>query len=280
MAVFSSLSLAGGAFSGYYYFVEIPADTHTDSSCLPIFLSGGEEAVLLIHGYTDATDQLRYIAERLWERGYTVSVPRLPGHGTCGEDFLRTSWKDWLRRAYDDFFDLRCRYETVHILGVSLGGLLALILAGVFQTKASGFRPAKLILAAPAILTKSRSLKFVRLLRFFITKRLRKNFSFSGPASYSYIAREYWRWNWPGPAVSILRLVRMARKSLPKIQSPVLVIVSEKDGTVPVEAADFLEQKMTAARVSRFVLKESNHIVLDGCEREKAAGEIIRWLRE
>ncbi|MDR1626988.1 MAG: alpha/beta fold hydrolase [Spirochaetia bacterium] len=260
--------------------MKIPAGAHTDSSCLPIFLSGGEEAILLIHGYTDATDQLRYIAERLWERGYTVSVPRLPGHGTCGGDFLGTSWKDWLRRACDDFFDLRCRYETVHILGASMGGLLALVLAGRFQTGASGFRPAKLVLAAPAILTKSRSLKFVRLLRLFAQKTPRKNFTFSGPAQYAYIGREYWRWNWPGPAASILRLKSMARKILPHIQSPTLVIVSQKDGTVPVGAADFLEREMKSARVSRLVLQESSHLVLDGCEREKAANEIIRWLQE
>ncbi|MDR1933748.1 MAG: alpha/beta fold hydrolase [Spirochaetales bacterium] len=250
-----------------------PAGTHTDSSGLPVFLSGGDEAFLLIHGFTDISDQLRYMAERLWERGYTVSVPRLPGHGTCAEDFLRSSWKDWLRRASDEFFDLRCRYEKVHLLGVSMGGLLAIILAGRFQT-------GKLVLAAPAIVSNSRSLRFARFLRFFVKKTPRKRYTFSGPLEYSFVYREYWRWNWPGPVSGILRLQRMARKLLPSVKAAAFVIVSEKDGTVPVEAADFIEKRIGTGRISRLVLKESGHMVLDGCEREKAADAILRWLEQ
>ncbi|MDR3200325.1 MAG: alpha/beta fold hydrolase [Spirochaetales bacterium] len=251
----------------------IPAAAHTDSSSLPIFLSGGDEAFLLIHGFTDVSDQLRYMAERLWERGYTVSVPRLPGHGTCGEDFLQTSWKDWLRRAADEFFDLRCRYETVHLLGVSMGGLIAIILASRFQT-------GKLVLAAPAIVTSSRSLWFSRFLRLFVKKSLRKNYSFSGLLEHSFVSREYWRWNWPGPVSGIPRLKKMARKLLPSVKAETFVIVSEKDGTVPIEAADFIEKRIGTRRISRLVLKESGHIVLDGHEREKAADAVLRWLSD
>ncbi|MCL1818144.1 MAG: alpha/beta fold hydrolase [Spirochaetaceae bacterium] len=251
---------------------KIPPATHTDSSCLPIFLSGGERAFLVIQGYTDATDQLRYVAERLWERGYTVSVPRLPGNGTCGEDFLRTSWKDWLRRVTDEYFDLRSRYDAVHVLGVSLGGLLAILLAGSFPVE-------KLILAAPAIVSSSRGLRFARLLRLFAKKTLRKNYTFTGPPGYAYISREYWRWNWPGPAVSILKLQRLAKKALPRVRADILVIVSEKDGTVPPKAADIIE-KRAAGRVSRHLLRESGHIIFDGSEKEKAADALIGWLEE
>jgi carboxylesterase len=250
-----------------------PPGTHTDSSSLPIFLPGGEEAFLLVQGYTDATSQLRYIAERLWERGYSVSVPRIPGNGTCGEDFLTTSWKDWLRRVTDEFFDLRCRYDRVHLLGVSLGGLLALILAGRFEV-------GRLVLAAPAIVSASRSLRFARLLRFFIKKRPRKNYTFSGPPEYSYISREYWRWNWPGPAASILKLQHMAKKILPRVKSDTFLIVSEKDGTVPPEAADFIETRIGSRRVSRCVLRESGHIIFDGHEKEKAADALLAWLEK
>ena len=250
-----------------------PPDTHTDSSCLPIFLAGGDEAFLVVQGYTDATSQLKYIAERLWERGYTVSVPRLPGNGTSGMDFLNTSWKDWLRRVTDEFFDLRCRFDTVHILGVSLGGLLALILAGNFTC-------GKLVLAAPAITSYSRSLRFARLLRFFVKKYLRKNYNYCSPLEYSFVNREYWRWNWPGQAVSILKLQSMAKRILPRVKTDTFVIVSEKDGTVPVHAADIIEKGIGQERVSRCVLKESGHIIFDHVEKEKAADAVIAWLEK
>ncbi|MDR2588298.1 MAG: alpha/beta fold hydrolase [Spirochaetales bacterium] len=250
---------------------KLPRGAHTDSTALPIFLSGGDEAFLVIQGYTDAAAQLRYIAERLWERGYTVSVPRLPGNGTCGEDFVTTSWKDWLRRVTDEYLDLKCRCEKVHILGVSLGGLLALILAGNFPVE-------KLVLAAPALVSKNRSLRFAPVLKFFRRKLPRKNYSFAGPLEYSYIAREYWKWNWPGPACSILALRRRAKKILPRVEADTLVIVSKKDGTVPLQAADLVEKLSAAKSFRRVTLEESGHIIFDGAEKEKAADAVIGWL--
>jgi carboxylesterase len=250
-----------------------PPATHTDSRALPIFLPGGEEAFLLIHGFTDISDEMRYIAERLWERGYTVSVPRLPGHGTRGEDFITTSWKDWLRRVTDDFFDLKNQHEKVHLLGLSMGALLALLIAGRFET-------GKIVLAAPAIITTSRFLKLAPLFRLFIRKQLRKGYTFSGPIEHSPVSREYWRFNWPGPAASLLRLQSMTRKILPRVKADTLIIVSEKDGTVPPKAAGIIEKKIGSARTSRLVLQESGHVVVNDCEREKVADAVIRWMAE
>ena len=48
----------------------------------PIFLKGGENACLLIHGLTGSPSEMAYLAERLNTAGYTVKAPLLPGHGT------------------------------------------------------------------------------------------------------------------------------------------------------------------------------------------------------
>lgn len=88
----------------------------------PHFLAGGEKAVLLIHGYTGSPREMLWLGTQLHKAGYTVSIPRLPGHGTNKEDFLATSWKDWLRRVYDEYLDLSEAYKTVYIGGLSMGG--------------------------------------------------------------------------------------------------------------------------------------------------------------
>lgn len=50
---------------------------------------------LLIHGLSDAPYSLRPTAETLHERGYTVVVLRVPGHGTCPAALAEASWNDW-----------------------------------------------------------------------------------------------------------------------------------------------------------------------------------------
>lgn len=248
-----------------------PRTTHTDPAALPILLSGGEEAVLIVHGFTGLSGEMHYLAERLWERGYTVSVPRLPGHGTRGGDFLKTSWKDWHRRVLDEFFDLKCRHDRIHLVGLSMGALLVLLIAAEFDT-------GKIVLAAPAVTNFDRKIKLTPLLRLFARVVPRRDYVFSGPLEYAAVSREYWRYKWIGPAADLLRLQRKAVQALPRVRADTLIIVSEKDDTVPIEAAEIIEGKIGAENVRRRVLKESGHVVLNDSERDEAAGEIIGWL--
>ena len=46
------------------------------------FWRGGETGVLLLHGLTSTTAEVRPLAKRLLNEGYTVSGILLPGHGT------------------------------------------------------------------------------------------------------------------------------------------------------------------------------------------------------
>ena len=47
-----------------------------------------EKAVLLVHGFTGYPGELVRPAEDLYEKGFDCFVPRLPGHGTTGKDFI------------------------------------------------------------------------------------------------------------------------------------------------------------------------------------------------
>jgi carboxylesterase len=252
--------------------LNLPADTRTDPAGLPIFLDGGRTAVLLVHGYTGLTDELRYLGERIRDAGFTVSIPRLPGHGTRGEDFLETSWKDWLRRTCDEYFDLKGRFDRVYLAGLSMGALLVLILA-------ARFNPEKIVLGAPAITNSDRLIKLTPLMRLFFTSLPKKGYSYSGPPEYAGISEEYWNRKWAGPAADLYRLQRLARKSLPEVRSDTLIIVSEKDGTVPLKAAEIIEDGIASKKIRRITLKESGHVVFNGSERERVAEEVVAWLR-
>ena len=51
--------------------------------------------VLLVHGFTGSPASMRPWGEYLHQRGYTVTVPLLPGHGTTPHDLNRVKWQEW-----------------------------------------------------------------------------------------------------------------------------------------------------------------------------------------
>jgi carboxylesterase len=85
--------------------------------------------VLLLHGLTGVPSEMRPLERTLGRLGCTVEVPLLAGHGATHRELLSTGWTDWLagsRRAADS---LATRCDTVVVAGLSMGALLATLLA-------------------------------------------------------------------------------------------------------------------------------------------------------
>lgn len=89
----------------------------------------GAPAILLIHGAGDTTQSLRYLATALHARGFHVAVPLLPGHGRTVRDFNGVT-ADVLTNAVRANYDaLRATHDWVGVIGLSMGGALAVQLA-------------------------------------------------------------------------------------------------------------------------------------------------------
>ena len=58
--------------------------------------------------------------------GFSVELPRLPGHGTTVEDMMTTGWADWTGEAEAAYQRLAARTESVVVAGLSMGGSLTL----------------------------------------------------------------------------------------------------------------------------------------------------------
>ena len=98
-----------------------------DPRCEPFVLPGTKgETIVVIHGFTGCPAHWRLVAPVLAEAGYTIVAPLLPGHGTRPEDLTGVSADDWLASVVEAALGVP---GPVHLAGLSLGGLLAVLAA-------------------------------------------------------------------------------------------------------------------------------------------------------
>jgi carboxylesterase len=112
----------------------------------PFEHAGGPVGVLLCHGFTGSPQSMRPWASYLAGKGLSVSLPRLPGHGTSWQDMTRTGWKDWYGEVDAALAALAGRCEQVFVAGLSMGACLALRLAEVHGSTVRG-----LVLVNPSL---------------------------------------------------------------------------------------------------------------------------------
>ncbi|MYM20248.1 alpha/beta fold hydrolase [Brevibacterium sp. 5221] len=97
---------------------------------LSIAGEGTDCGILLIHGITGSPASLRPLAADVAQRtGAAAEVPLLAGHGTRWQELSRARWEDWTADVDAAFDDLSGRCARVVVVGLSMGGALALDLA-------------------------------------------------------------------------------------------------------------------------------------------------------
>lgn len=245
---------------------------------MPRFAKGRDcmPAVLLIHGFSMGPHIMEYLFDRLAAEGFTVSLPRLPGHGTCGDDFARTGWKDWYGSAMESYLDLKRESDRVYIAGLSMGGLIASLLAQQFDIP-------RIVLAAPAFKftpgSPAAKLWITPLFSWLIPsvkKRGGVKSEFGDDRDIQ--EQEYKGRLWLRQGHELIKLKRFAVKQLDKIRSRSLIIVSEGDYMVSSSTASFLENKMSRAeQINSITLRDSGHNVVGDVDRESVADQIITW---
>lgn len=92
-------------------------------------MEGTSVGVLMCHGFLGTPQSMRDLGQALADKGYTVSCPRLPGHGTHFKDLERFSSSDWFARIEQAYMELKESCSIIFVMGQSMGGTLTLDLA-------------------------------------------------------------------------------------------------------------------------------------------------------
>jgi len=189
----------------------------------PFFHEGGSTGVLLCHGFTGNPASLRPWAAFLAAAGLTVSLPRLPGHGTTWPEMARTRWEDWYAEVDRAFEELRGRAGQVFVMGLSLGGCLALRLAELRGDEVAG-----LVLVNPSIAADTKLLALAPVLKYLMpsVKGLGDDIKKEGVTELAYERV-------PVRALASLpQIWRLTQQRLAEVTQPVLVYRSTVDHVV------------------------------------------------
>jgi carboxylesterase len=215
----------------------------------------GRVGVVVSHGFTGTPQSMRPWAEHLAATGYSVRLPRLPGHGTRWQDMNETRWTDWygeIRRAYDD---LAARCDVVFACGLSMGGTLvtklAEDLAGHPADKLGG-----LVLVNSAYGTMRKDAAFARYITWAIKSRpgIGSDIKKLGTDELSYDKTPLKAF------VSLQDLWKVVVADLGKITAPILYFHSTEDHVVDPLSAKLLHAGATGTTVTEVSLNNSYHV--------------------
>lgn len=229
----------------------------------PIVHAGSRRGVLVLHGFTGSPWEVRPVAEAMAAQGFTVAAPVLAGHATSVVALNESNWHDWLQTAERALGWLDERCDQVDIVGFSMGGLLASILA----SRRSSERPARLVLLAPAFAIYPYQRVAVTMLgRLGWPASLGKSDPRlpNGQKLPTYMAVPL------RATLSFLQLQEVARRVV--VQQPALVFQGESDLTVPCQRNLALVRRVLGASTVVQVMPRAGHILA----RTQAGPELIR----
>jgi carboxylesterase len=207
--------------------------------------------VLVCHGFTGSPQSMKPWADHLTAAGYGVRLPRLPGHGTSWRDMQVTTWDDWYAEVDRAFNELRAAYDQVFVVGLSMGGTLALRIA-----QRHGDEVAGLVLVNASVKADKAMIRFVPLLKWLVPSvpGIGNAINKKGVTELAYEKV-------PLKALdSFARAWKLVQSDLPKVTQPVLLFRSVTDPVVHPSNSAIILARVSATDVTEVVLAESSHV--------------------
>ena len=245
-------------------------------------------AVLLFHGLTGSPFELKKYGQFLFNQGFDVYADCLPGHGEKFSEIYTVKYIDWLDFAYEQFSDLKQKYENVFVSGICLGAVLALAIGMKFKNEVTGI----IALSTTLFLDGWRlpwysflmPLGLTTVLRFYYnypecdphgiknlkTRNIIKKLLAKGDVGMN---------DFPMSAIyELLKLSKYIRKRLKEFDCPVLLIHSKEDDLTSEKSAKIVYDNISSKDKDIIILNDSYHMVLYDNEKEFVMNKAVEFI--
>ncbi|HWL11528.1 MAG TPA: carboxylesterase [Ureibacillus sp.] len=235
----------------------------------PFFFQAGRRAVLLLHGFTGSSSDVRMLGRYLEKQGYTSLAPHYKGHGVPPEELIETSPADWWQDVEKGYTTLKeAGYDEIAVVGLSLGG--------VFSLKLSLTQPVKGIVTMCSPMTmRTTDIMFQGVLKY--AKDYRR---FEGKQAPE-IEQEVEAIKAKGmPSLPELQeLVEGVRGELDMIYAPILVIQSKNDEIIDPNSAHTIYEEVESLDKHIKWFEHSGHVITLDKEKQVLHETVYEFLQ-
>jgi len=234
-------------------------------------LSGGKIGVLLLHGFTGSPASLIPWAHQLHREGFTVSLPRLPGHGRTSDDLKGKRWADWYGTADDALNELRNKCDRVFVGGFSMGGSIGARLAEIRGSEIEG-----LIVINTPVHDRRWFIAFSGIISIFISefRSSHSDVAQPNPPHHSYNSTPTRAFN------SLRKAWRIIERDLYLIDLPVMIGYSINDHVVDPENSETIIDNISSIDIREVIFEKSFHNVALDYDSELLGEESIAFIRD
>ncbi|PJF23193.1 MAG: hypothetical protein CUN56_02220 [Phototrophicales bacterium] len=249
----------------------------------PLLHLQGRIGCLCLHGISASPHEVRWLCDYLAEKGISTHAPRLTGHGATDYRLHRHAhWQDWYLNALDGYHLLRQHCDHVFVAGLSMGGLLATLLA------ASQPVDGLIVMASPLELHGNKLLPYARWIKFIrpfihlpdhseFPERLK---AFQQKRGDRVIGRVRYD-TWSTQAIEELtKLMTLAASYAPQVTAPALLLYSQADPTVPLINQQRLAEKLGSTQISCHTYETSGHILTQDVEHQDVFERIHHFIMQ
>lgn len=234
----------------------------------PFFFEAGPRAVLLLHGFTGNSADVRMLGRFLEKNGYTSLAPHYKGHGVPPEELIHTNPEQWWQSVLEGYQKLQHEgYKEIAVAGLSLGG--------VFSLKLGYSHPIKgiITMCAPMAM-RSTKLMFEGVIQY--AERFNQYFEKSEEESATRI--EYIKKQGMPSLHQLQELVYEVRGHVDEIYAPLFVVQGRKDNVIDITSANYIYEQAESNEKHMKWYDESGHVITLDKERKQLHEDILHFL--
>lgn len=236
----------------------------------PFTFGDGKRAVLLLHGFTGNTADVRMLARFLEKKGYTCHAPLYKGHGVPPEKLVLSGPEDWWQNVMEGYEFLKQQgHKEIAVAGLSLGGVFSLKLGYTVPIK--GIVP----MCAPAYI-KSEEVMYEGILEY---ARGYKQLEGKTEAQIEQEMIEFQKT--PMQTLKALQnLIADVRDHIDMIYAPLFVVQARHDRMINMDSANIIYNNAESTQKELKWYEESGHVITLDKEKDQLHEDVYQFLEK